>query len=153
MPEVIVTLKCKRCGKSFVHKKETEKGNSQAYRIWAKENITLCPTCFNRSDKSEKNEKHTSGTEYRMMKRESVREKEENMLEGIKLADLQGSEKQIEWATDIRRKAICKLLEEIEPNKNFYLLVNEKTDADWWIEHQPLLMYKHSFIELLIKNE
>lgn len=153
MAEVCVTLTCEKCGRMFVHKKETEKGNSQAYRIWAKENIKYCPDCFNKSDKSDRAEKRISGAEYRKQKRDEKEEEEEKMLEGIKLTELKGTERQVGWGTRLRREAVCMVLKEFEPNKGFISLVNAKTEAEWWIENQKELTNIYSLLVLLVMKD
>lgn len=53
---------------------------------------------------------------------------------GIILAELTGSEKQIEWASDLRYTAIGTVAK-MNPKADFFNLVNEKTDAKFWIDN------------------
>lgn len=54
---------------------------------------------------------------------------------GIKLAELTGTEKQIAWASDLRYTAIGAFLQMGNPKKEVFAMFNTKTSAAWWIEN------------------
>lgn len=54
---------------------------------------------------------------------------------GIELATLEGSEKQIAWATDLRYTAIGAFLQMGNPKKEVFTMFNTKTSAAWWIDN------------------
>ena len=68
-------------------------------------------------------------------------------VEAYNLVELTGSEKQIAWANNIRAELVAKALES-KPKKKFFDLVNEKTDAKWWIDHRHISATYNLVVEL-----
>ena len=60
---------------------------------------------------------------------------QEKALQGIELVALEGTEKQVGWATKIRRAALSMCMK-YNPNEKFWAMVNQKTSAKWWIENR-----------------
>lgn len=117
MAQANVYITCTECGKEFRHTKICyNRDAAKSYEEWARENITTCPECYKAAKKAE--EKAT----------------EEKALEGVELVALEGTEKQVAWATDIRRK-VCVECMKHSPLPAFWAAVNSKTSAKWWIEH------------------
>lgn len=61
---------------------------------------------------------------------------QEKVLEDgdIELPNLQGSDRQIEWAISIRQKALLKITG--EPNRTIPEIFTEQISAKWWIENR-----------------
>lgn len=154
MPKVNVTRECQKCGRKFVYSKDTEKGNGQGLRVWIKENITLCPQCFNENEnKSRSQNSHNKDTNVQKSRRDAQQEEEEKILNDVILVDLNGTGKQIGWATRLRREALCMIYKSYEPNDGLIALVNDKDDANWWIDNKEQLTTVNSFLVLLTAKE
>lgn len=124
MAKASIVLVCKECGETFRHERICRnRSDATDYEEWAEKNITQCPECFKKEQ------------------REIKRQKELKALEGIELAELTGSEKQVKWAEDIRRKAVADCIEH-DPKEIFWTLVNAHTEAKWWIENRYQLSYR-----------
>ena len=83
MAKATAKCKCEKCGQTFykdVYGFNRSKADSKAK--WAAENFTLCPDCY-RADKAEKEK-----AKYAW------------------LPELEGSEKQVAWANDIRKNVL-----------------------------------------------
>ena len=118
MAKASVSIFCTSCGKEFKHEKICyNRDQANAYEDWARVNITLCPTC------------------YKETMRECERKAQEKALDGVELADLTGSDKQVKWATDIRRAVLAQATK-YSPTEQFWDAVNIKTDAKWWIDNR-----------------
>lgn len=118
MAKASIAITCSSCGKEFTHTKDcANRAQAESYTAWAKDNITVCPSCY-----------------YKMHEAAEAAEQEE-ALKGIELAQLEGTEKQVGWATKIRRAALAMCMK-YNPNEKFWALVNQKTSAKWWIENR-----------------
>ena len=118
MAKVSITLVCKDCGESFRHEKICRnRSEANDYENWAESHITQCPTCYKK--------------EMRAIQREN----DAKALEGINLPVLEGTERQVKWAEDIRRGSIAKCIKH-DPTEIFWGCVEKLTSAKWWIDHR-----------------
>lgn len=93
MAKAHATCTCARCGKQWTA--EATKNNrkdADAWAEWAAENYTVCPECYHEFKKSEQEEKE-----------QKIYDKYVDVLPEI----TNGSEKQIKYADDLRRKYIA----------------------------------------------
>lgn len=133
MAQANVYITCTECGKEFRHTKICyNRAAADSYEEWARENITTCPECYKAAKKAE--EQAT----------------EEKALDGVELVELQGTEKQVAWANDIRRK-ICAECAAYDPKPAFWEAVNSKTTAKWWIDNRDSMLTPKSLAKLLMK--
>ena len=102
MTRAKVNLICQKCKKEFTHiKHHLPNGKSRDnYENWAKKNITVCQECWKAEQEvSKQAERENQATE--------------NTKTALEcpwiLPVLEGSEKQIKWATDIRNNLIAQL--------------------------------------------
>lgn len=59
---------------------------------------------------------------------------------GIELAELTGSDRQIKWAEEIRLSAIDLLgVSKVAKCKPLLDIINSLVDSEWWIEHDDVL--------------
>ena len=128
----IATCTCSVCGAQFERRaKKYNRTEANAWAEWAEKNITICPDCWAKQKAAEKAETF------------------KKITEGIALAELDGSPKQISWATDIRESFVLKSVEVLdrirkEATKARYIELRAKTleemsAAHWWIEHRDKL--------------
>lgn len=118
MAKASIVITCSDCGKEFTHTKNcTNRAHAESYTEWAKDNIKVCPSC------------------YRKMQESIEAAEQEEALKDIELVPLEGTEKQVGWATKIRRAALAMCMK-YNPNEKFWALVNQKTSAKWWIENR-----------------
>ena len=104
MARASVHLTCQKCGKEFTHIKYYlhNSQSRESYEKWAKETIDTCPDCWKAEQEAKK-----------------LAEREKQIAESAKSASgcpwalpaLEGSEKQIKWATDIRNNLIAQLVD------------------------------------------
>ena len=126
MARVKIELVCKCCGEKFTHIQFCSKREAAySYEEWAKKNITVCSECYSENKKAEEK-----------AKQEEEKAKQEETQKNLNLAELSGTEKQIAWAADIRRKAIAIVMNRVTLNEKFINAVNVKTEAKWWIENR-----------------
>lgn len=123
---------CERCGARF-EKRATRANRREAdsWVEWAEENITVCPDCY-RAEKIAKAEAEI-----------------EKATVEIGLAELEGSVKQISWATDIRNKFIvtsASFLTRVHNEEEKARLIRRREivlqkakDSRWWIEGRHFL--------------
>lgn len=127
MAKAEVKLTCKTCGKTFTWSKICDnRMAANKAEEWATNNIEECSECRFKTK----------------IEHENIQARE--MSEEMKLPQLEGSEKQIEWAETIRMKfvesydnfksssklrakKVCKLFEEI---------IETETTARFWIDHR-----------------
>ena len=127
MAKAEVRLTCKTCGKTFTWSKICgSRTATNKAEEWATNNIEECSECRFKTK----------------IEHENIQARE--MSEEMKLPQLEGSAKQIEWAETIRAKfigsydnfknssnprskKICKLFEE---------LIQKETTAKFWIDHR-----------------
>ena len=118
------TLTCTICGKSFEIRKECfNRTQADEYIEWATKRIDTCPECY----------------------KAAMQAAEDEQIAVYHLPELTGSEKQIKWATSIRRKCVVQLDEytqkaakdeEREQIINAISLLGTHGDSRWWIDHQ-----------------
>ena len=129
--------RCATCGKDFfATKRSYNRRDADSWENWAVKNMTECQECRNARIARER-------AEAAVMAAEDAQE--------LGLPDLEGSEKQIAWAMQIRKRALDKLndaLEEMLPMlaadevdretvdrcRSFINWISEKNKAKWWIE-------------------
>ena len=85
----------------------------------------MCSECYSENKKAEEK-----------AKQEEEKAKQEETQKNLNLAELSGTEKQIAWAADIRRKAIAIVMNRVTLNEKFINAVNAKAEAKWWIENR-----------------
>lgn len=128
MAKVSIRIKCEACEQEFVHSKICYNRDEAAkYEDWARNNITVCPTCYSKAMRAAERAKIDAATE-------AAREQ----IGDMNFSELEGSEKQIAWAEDIRARAaaICK---KAGATEKFWALFNEKTSAKWWIDNREFM--------------
>ena len=129
MAKATATCTCERCGATFT--KTVDKPNrSQAdsWIAWAELNIRVCPACYKAEKAAE------AAAEIAKANAE------------IGLAQLEGTPKQIAWATDIRDKFIAasaRKLDEVNRadekarlTRYRRIVLQQSKDSHWWIENR-----------------
>ncbi len=126
MPKVNETIICKNCGNTFTKSitifKSKEREKTSEY---IKENYTLCPICYRKIKEEEK--------------KKEEEEKIKEILDIVKannstLVKLEGSEKQVAWAENLRyRMLYCK---KDKITKEVIDKINQQTDANFWINYR-----------------
>jgi len=151
MARAMINLKCEKCGKEFTHIKHGcyNRSDANQYENWAKSAITTCPDCW----KEEQEIKKLAERE-----KETVKSAEIAQSCPWQLPALQGSEKQIKWAADIRNNLIAQMIDKeikwgnieaagkgenpAEVNQETLSAAKELYDAifsisaKWWIENR-----------------
>lgn len=126
MARVKIELVCECCGEKFTHIHFcNNRDDAYSYEEWAKKNITVCSECYTKNNEAEEK-----------AKQEEEKAKQEEAQKNLNLVELAGTEKQIAWATDIRRTAIAVVMKRVTLNEKFINVVNSKSDAKWWIENR-----------------
>lgn len=126
MARVKIELVCECCGEKFVHTHFcNNRDAADSYEEWAKENIKVCSECYSKNKQAEEKAKQAE---------EKAKQKEAQS--DLNLSELSGTEKQIAWAADIRRKAIAIVMNRVTLNEKFISAVNAKSEAKWWIENR-----------------
>lgn len=128
----VASCTCERCGARF-EKRATRANRREAdsWVAWAEENITVCPDCY-RAEKAAKAEAEI-----------------EKATAEIGLAELEGSVKQVSWATDIRNKFIVASAsflasvhnedEKVRLIRRREIVLKKAKDSRWWIENRYFL--------------
>lgn len=127
-----IEVVCEHCGKTFRHRHKCyNRDAAESYTEWAKENVTICPEC------------------YKEIQRETERKRIEELTKNMPVtAELIGTDKQVKWANDIRRKALSFVVDR-KPKQAFWDAVNSKTSAVWWIDNRDNLDNIYDFARLL----
>ena len=82
MAKVDIKLKCDKCGNEFRHQHYCiNRSDAENYKNWAVETITVCPECYKK-------------------------QQSENIVNEFNLPELKGTEKQINYANNLRFKWI-----------------------------------------------
>lgn len=133
MPRAKIELTCKYCGDKFTHIKDgLENANKvKSYETWAKEHINTCPECF------------------KTIRCDEVKKEQDEILKGIKLPKLEGSEKQVTWAESIRRKGVSGVLSMQEADVRFISKLQDITSAKWWIDNRAMAEKPKGLLKLL----
>ena len=133
MPRAKIELTCKYCGDKFTHIKDgLENANKvKSYETWAKEHIDTCPEC------------------YKTVRRDEIRKEQDDVLNGIKLPKLEGSEKQIAWADTIRRKGVSGVIALQGASVPFISKLQDITSAKWWIDNRDMAEKPKGLLKLL----
>ena len=103
MAKASVKLTCKDCGREFWHEKRDcgNRATADSYESWARDNINQCPECW-AAEQTAKRE----ATKNTL----SASNAELAASFAIKLPALQGSDKQVAWATDIRNSYLAAMV-------------------------------------------
>lgn len=128
MAKVSIRIKCEACEQEFVHSKICYNRDEAAkYEDWARDNITVCPACYAKAMRAAERAKIDAAT---AAAREQIAE--------MQFSELEGSEKQIAWAEDIRARAAatCK---KCGGSEKFWALFNAKKSAKWWIDNRDYM--------------
>ena len=136
MAKAKATCTCERCGAKF--EKTVDKPNraqADSWIAWAEQNIRVCPACY-RAEKAA----------------EAAAEIAKANAE-IGLVELEGSPKQIAWASDIRDKFIVASAARLarisgadataRPARYRKLVLQREKNSRWWIENRILLEAGH----------
>lgn len=129
MAKAKATCTCERCGATFT--KTVDKPNraqADSWIAWAEQNIRVCPACY-RAEKAA----------------EAAAEIAKANTE-IGLAELEGSPKQIAWASEIRDKFIVASAARLarindanataRPARYRKLVLQKEKNSHWWIENR-----------------
>lgn len=106
MAKASVLIKCQECGNTFTWSKKDCKNRDEANRAeeWARTGgVIYCPDCM-RKFKAKQYKKKNEGKKAQIMER----------ISGYTLIQLEGSEKQISWAENIRITALSLILAKID---------------------------------------
>lgn len=122
MAKATANCTCKVCGKVFTVTRDVFKASQRESTIaYMVEHYTECPECYKA--------------------RMAAKQAQEDAASGW--AKLTGSEKQIAWATDIRKDMIDNQImirvapQYIEQARRAVIALTERhTDARWWIDHR-----------------
>ena len=108
-----VTITCSRCGKEFeIKKKCYNRSDANSFETWAEQHIDMCSDC------------------------ERELEYQQAAEETKDLPTLEGSEKQIRWATVIRAEFGKKYPNFEKFTNDYKFICNHQVKAAWWIENQ-----------------
>ena len=137
---VNIELKCNECGKSFEHRHSCRNREDAArYQEWAMENITTCPACYAEMKRAQ---------ERARLDKQTAEARE--IIAGITLAPLTGTEKQIAWAEDIRARA-AKMFQDAKAKPVAWELFNSFSEAKWWIDHREYCDETKCGVRLLVQ--
>jgi len=159
MAKASIYLTCKKCGEEFWHgKKCYNSSDARNYEDWAKENVDTCPKCW----KADQDVKKLAERE----KQSAENEKSATECPWT-LPKLEGSEKQIKWANDIRNNLIAQMISSkakfdaleavtkgdipegmsevtAQAIKEFYSDVHNKS-SKWWIDNRGKCFFGETF--------
>lgn len=159
MAQANVYITCDTCKKEFRHTKIcVNRTAAESYEEWAKANITMCPTCYKAACRKAEEQKQRKALTANIMKRAWAIAREgaekfggkasEYFAESLRMAwkeikavtdtPLTGSEKQIAWASRIRKSAWAMLLAGMKSKHvpEAVECANKKTSASWWIDNE-----------------
>ena len=140
MAQARVEITCVECGRTFVHKRIcNNRSDADRYEEWASEHITTCPDCYGKQKRAE---------ERARLDQQTMEAKE--VIEGIDLVELAGTEKQVKWANDIRARA-AKMFVQAKSTEKAWELFNSKTEARWWIENRDYCDETQCSVKTLVK--
>lgn len=123
-----VTITCRRCGKEFeIKKKCYNRSDANSFETWAESHIDLCRDC------------------------ERELEYEQAAEETSELPALEGSEKQIRWATVIRAEFGKKYPNDENFTQDYEFVCKHCVKAAWWIENQSNIFT--AFGKILREND
>ena len=140
MSMVDLRIKCESCGEMFRHRKACQNRDAAAdYEDWARENITLCPTCYREGMERIQADKDSA----------AIAEK------GLILPEIDGTEKQIAWANKIRREAVSHVCAAIRPEAA--PMIQERLDmlldARWWIDNRDELHTARGTLKMMFPEK
>lgn len=146
MAKAQVTLICSVCGQPFIKTKTCHnRTEANSWEEWMKRNYGLCPDCYH----------------------EQFQQKTDELAEAMLLPQLQGTERQISYAMNIRKKFITDInrhisqletmLKELENNgeatsehyahiklcKEVLSQMLTETNSEWWIQNaqSPIILF------------
>jgi DNA-directed RNA polymerase subunit RPC12/RpoP len=141
MAKVEITLKCSECGKEFVHTNYKQSRKlADSYEEWAKDNITVCPECYKKAIREEKETRINRAFEE---------------VKNLVTSELIGTEKQVKWAEQIRKETAGNFAEAVKENRikpEFWDKFNSIISSVWWIEHRDTLELTVGSAYTLIKR-
>lgn len=132
MAKATVTCTCEKCGKEFtVIAKKYNRREADSFEQWAINHITLCPDCSTQARREEERQRTAPADEL------------------IGNTELFGTEKQVAWATDIRKTMIYDAMittknvadPSLKARREDYMqwIISNRTDARWWIDNRNAL--------------
>lgn len=133
MAKAIITTTCPKCGAT--HTVKTDKRNSreaEAWEAWAAEREWLCPECLAKAKAEARAAESAKASEAAAI---------------VETPALNGSDKQVAWAADIRAKAIAEVLSMVKPEgrpavaASLAAVLATLTEARWWIDHRVATVY------------
>lgn len=125
MSKVKLTLTCSECGCDFTHTHYlNNRSSAESYEEWAKDNITVCPDCYEEEMRKAERAKNDASAEAGKLKLAEL---------GIELPPLTGTEKQVAWAESIRDRC-AKIFVEAGAKDKAWDTFKSKTDARFWID-------------------
>jgi len=142
MAMVSIMIKCKSCGNEFKHQKKCyNRSAAEDYEKWAMDNITLCPRCYIEME----NQKYL---------RECMEIINDTIEDQRDFVDLRGTEKQIDWASEIRIKSVAGMIRNINPDRipGLLKLINMHDDAVWWIDNRETAHYPSNMLDKIYEN-
>lgn len=126
MALAIATCTCKTCGKTFEYRAtKYNRREADSFVAWAVDHIDTCPDCKKAAAAAQRAADNAAAAADSAARNWPA---------------LTGSEKQIAWATTIRKEIIDKFASKMRPeyldlyNTCAAELMAEKTAASWWID-------------------
>lgn len=129
MAKATATCTCKTCGKEFeVSAIKYNRREADSWAVWASDHYIECDDCYKARLAKERDAENTRAAEAAI---------------SSGLRDLEGSDKQVAWATTIRQKALQKVADDCEMSIAVLIArapvvrwASNQTDARWWIDHR-----------------
>ena len=122
-----IEIRCEECGCTFTHTHKCyNRDAANSYEDWAREHITVCPSCYGAAKRAEERARQDAAAEKGM---QAISEN------GIALPELTGTEKQIAWANKIRAAAAA-VFAAAGAKPVAWERFAEITAAKWWIENR-----------------
>jgi hypothetical protein len=150
MARVKIILVCEECGQEFTHIHNCyNRDAADSYEEWAKENITVCPECYKKAQRSKER-----------VQEDATAENVDSWIksEGFELSDLAGTEKQVAWAKKIRLNGINCLYEirnKFPKDKwaDVWKHLNKYNTAKYWIDNRELFGSDSKEIMRILQND
>lgn len=131
MAKAVAVCTCWTCGKTFKKEKICQnRQDAESFESWAADNITECPECWGKRKTEEREAKKNEMT---------------NEMERVGMAALDGTEKQIKWAANIRLKFYDQAKKLCNQEAVSWCLQNLNS-AKWWIENRDDVVKKAALL-------
>lgn len=140
MRMIDLRIKCESCGEVFRHRKACQNRDAAAdYEDWAREHITVCPTCYR----------------YGMERLDMQKNAEIISAKGVTLPEIDGTEKQIKWANKICMEAVAHVCAALRPEgiPMVQERLNTLTDARWWIDNRDELHTARGTLKMMFPEK